>query len=123
VPGLYLEIGPARYFAPLRLLQKRLAPTMFTKSASWWAWARRRGGAAGDGRSARRRRDFLTIGQYLQPNAARRGRAVPPDEFKALQTTALAKGFRWPRPARRRARPIMRRGLARLKAVRPGAQR
>ena len=39
--------------------------------------------------------DFLTIGQYLQPTRkhAEVKRFVTPDEFKALETTALAKGF------------------------------
>src|SRR5262249_13167167 len=39
--------------------------------------------------------DFLTIGQYLQPTRkhAEINRFVPPDEFKALEKTALGKGF------------------------------
>ena len=39
--------------------------------------------------------DFLTIGQYLQPTRkhAEVKRFVPPEEFKALERTALAKGF------------------------------
>ena len=39
--------------------------------------------------------DFLTIGQYLQPTRkhAEVKRFVPPDEFKGLERTALAKGF------------------------------
>jgi len=39
--------------------------------------------------------DFLTIGQYLQPTRkhAEVMRFVPPDEFKAYETTAYAKGF------------------------------
>jgi lipoic acid synthetase len=39
--------------------------------------------------------DFLTIGQYLQPTRkhAAVDRFWTPDEFKALETTARAKGF------------------------------
>jgi lipoic acid synthetase len=39
--------------------------------------------------------DFLTIGQYLQPSRKHHPvlRYVPPDEFKALETIAYAKGF------------------------------
>lgn len=39
--------------------------------------------------------DFLTIGQYLQPTRkhAEVKRFVAPDEFKAYERTALAKGF------------------------------
>ncbi|HEU4377552.1 MAG TPA: lipoyl synthase, partial [Hyphomicrobiaceae bacterium] len=39
--------------------------------------------------------DFLTIGQYLQPTRkhAEVKRFVTPDEFKAYEATALAKGF------------------------------
>jgi len=39
--------------------------------------------------------DFLTIGQYLQPTRKHHEvvRFVPPDEFKALETIAYAKGF------------------------------
>ena len=39
--------------------------------------------------------DFLTIGQYLQPTRKHHEvvRFVPPDEFKALETVAYAKGF------------------------------
>lgn len=39
--------------------------------------------------------DFLTIGQYLQPTKKHHEvvRFVPPDEFKAMETTAYAKGF------------------------------
>ena len=39
--------------------------------------------------------DFLTIGQYLQPSRKHHPvvRFVPPDEFKALETIAYAKGF------------------------------
>jgi lipoic acid synthetase len=39
--------------------------------------------------------DFLTIGQYLQPTRKHHPvvRFVPPDEFKALEAVAYAKGF------------------------------
>ena len=39
--------------------------------------------------------DFITIGQYLQPTRkhAAVDRFVTPDEFKAYEATALAKGF------------------------------
>jgi lipoyl synthase len=39
--------------------------------------------------------DFLTIGQYLQPTRKhhRVARFVTPDEFKAYETVAYAKGF------------------------------
>jgi lipoic acid synthetase len=39
--------------------------------------------------------DFITIGQYLQPTRkhAPIDRFVPPEEFKALETAAYAKGF------------------------------
>ncbi len=39
--------------------------------------------------------DFLTIGQYLQPTRKHHAveRFVTPDEFKAYETIACAKGF------------------------------
>jgi lipoic acid synthetase len=39
--------------------------------------------------------DFLTIGQYLQPTRKHRAveRFVAPEEFKAYETIAYAKGF------------------------------
>ena len=39
--------------------------------------------------------DFITIGQYLQPTRkhAAIDRFVTPDEFKAYETIAYAKGF------------------------------
>jgi len=99
VPGLYLKIRPgARYFASLRLLQKvkELSPTMFTKSGIMVGLGEEREEVLqvmDDLRSADV--DFLTIGQYLQPTRkhAEVKRFVPPDEFKALERTALAKGF------------------------------
>jgi lipoyl synthase len=64
VPSKYLSVRPgARYFASVRLLQ--------------------------------RVKELLTIGQYLQPSRKHHAvaRFVPPDEFKAYETIALAKGF------------------------------
>ena len=39
--------------------------------------------------------DFLTIGQYLQPTRKHHPgiRFVPPEKFRAYETTAYAKGF------------------------------
>lgn len=39
--------------------------------------------------------DFLTIGQYLQPTRKHHPviRFVPPEEFRAYETTACAKGL------------------------------
>jgi lipoic acid synthetase len=39
--------------------------------------------------------DFLTIGQYLQPTRKHHPvvRFIPPDEFRAYETIAYAKGF------------------------------
>ena len=99
VPGLYLEIRPgARYFASLRLLQrvKELIPAMFTKSGIMVGLGEARDEVLqvmDDLRCAQV--DFLTIGQYLQPTRkhAEVKRFVPPEEFKALERTALAKGF------------------------------
>jgi lipoic acid synthetase len=99
VPGLYLKIRPgARYFASLRLLQrvKELSPTMFTKSGIMMGLGEEREEVLqvmDDLRSAEV--DFITIGQYLQPTRkhAEVKRFVPPDEFKGLAKTALAKGF------------------------------
>jgi lipoic acid synthetase len=99
VPGLYLKIRPgARYFVSLRLLQrvKELAPAMFTKSGIMVGLGEEREAVLqvmDDLRSAEV--DFITIGQYLQPTRkhAEVKRFVTPDEFKALEKTALAKGF------------------------------
>ncbi len=99
VPGLYLKIRPgARYYHSLRLLQrvKEIDPTMFTKSGIMVGLGETREEVLqvmDDMRSADI--DFLTIGQYLQPtrkHAEVKG-FVTPDEFKAFETTALAKGF------------------------------
>ena len=130
VPGLYLKIRPgARYFASLRLLQKvkELSPTMFTKSGIMVGLGEEREEVLqvmDDLRAADV--DFLTVGQYLQPTRkhAEVKRFVPPDEFKALETTALAKGF-----LLASASPLTRSSyhagedFARLKAARLAAQR
>jgi lipoic acid synthetase len=99
VPRLYLSIRPgARYFASLRLLQraKELAPTGFTKSGLMVGLGESREEimqVMDDLRAASV--DFLTIGQYLQPTKkhAALDRFWTPDEFKALEATARAKGF------------------------------
>ncbi|MFN3656344.1 MAG: lipoyl synthase [Pseudolabrys sp.] len=99
VPSLYLSVRPgARYFHSLRLLQrvKELDPAMFTKSGIMVGLGEERNEilqVMDDLRSANV--DFLTIGQYLQPTRKHHEvkRFVPPDEFKALETIAYAKGF------------------------------
>ena len=99
VPSHYLKIRPgARYFHSLRLLQrvKEIAPTMFTKSGIMVGLGEERDEVLqlmDDLRSADV--DFLTIGQYLQPTRkhAEVKRFVTPEEFKAYETIALAKGF------------------------------
>ena len=99
VPSLYLSVRPgARYFHSLRLLQrvKEIDPTMFTKSGIMVGLGEERNEVLqvmDDLRSANV--DFLTIGQYLQPTRKHHEvvRFVPPDEFKALETIAYAKGF------------------------------
>ena len=99
VPSLYLTVRPgARYFHSLRLLQrvKEIDPAMFTKSGIMVGFGETRNEVLqvmDDLRSAEV--DFLTIGQYLQPTRkhAAVARFVPPDEFKALETIAYAKGF------------------------------
>ncbi len=99
VPGLYPEVRPgARYFHSLRLLQKvkEIDPAMFTKSGIMVGLGERREEVLqvmDDLRSAGV--DFLTIGQYLQPTRKHHPiiRYVTPDEFKAYETIASAKGF------------------------------
>ena len=99
VPALYLKIRPgARYFHSLRLLQrvKELDPAMFTKSGIMVGLGETREQVMqvmDDMRSANI--DFITIGQYLQPTRkhAAIDRFVTPDEFKAYETLAYAKGF------------------------------
>jgi lipoic acid synthetase len=99
VPRLYLTIRPgARYFASLRLLQhvKEIAPHAFTKSGLMVGLGETREEVMqvmDDLRAADV--DFLTIGQYLQPTRkhAAVDRFWTPDEFKALEGIARAKGF------------------------------
>src|SRR5215813_2171616 len=99
VPSRYLKIRPgARYFHSIRLLQrvKELAPAMFSKSGIMLGLGEERDEVLqlmDDLRSADV--DFLTIGQYLQPTRkhAEVKAFVTPDEFKAYERTALAKGF------------------------------
>jgi lipoic acid synthetase len=99
VPSLYLTVRPgARYFASLRLLQrvKEIDPTMFTKSGIMVGLGEERNEilqVMDDLRSAGV--DFLTVGQYLQPTRKHHPvvRFLPLDEFEALKTVALAKGF------------------------------
>jgi lipoic acid synthetase len=99
VPSKYLTVRPgARYFHSIRLLQrvKELDSAMFTKSGIMVGLGEERNEVLqvmDDLRSAGV--DFLTIGQYLQPTRKHQAvmRYVPPDEFKALETIAYAKGF------------------------------
>jgi lipoic acid synthetase len=99
VPRLYLAIRPgARYFHSLRLLQraKELDAELFTKSGIMVGLGETREEVMqvmDDLRSAGV--DFLTIGQYLRPSPrhAEVKRFVPPDEFDALRSIAVAKGF------------------------------
>ena len=99
VPSRYLTVRPgARYFQSVRLLQrvKELDAAMFTKSGIMVGLGEERNEVLqlmDDLRSARV--DFLTIGQYLQPTRRHHPvvRFVTPDEFKAYETIAYAKGF------------------------------
>jgi lipoyl synthase len=99
VPSKYLTVRPgARYFASIRLLQqvKEIDPTMFTKSGIMVGLGEERNEVMqvmDDLRAAGV--DFLTIGQYLQPTRKHHAvvRFVPPEEFKAYETIAYAKGF------------------------------
>jgi lipoic acid synthetase len=99
VPSKYLTVRPgARYFHSLRLLQqvKELDPTMFSKSGIMVGLGEERNEVLqlmDDLRAADV--DFLTIGQYLQPSRKHHPvvRFVTPDEFKAYETIAYAKGF------------------------------
>jgi lipoic acid synthetase len=99
VPSKYLTVRPgARYFASIRLLQqvKELDPAMFTKSGIMVGLGEERNEVLqlmDDLRAADV--DFLTIGQYLQPTRKHHEvvRFVTPDEFKAYETIAYAKGF------------------------------
>ena len=99
VPSKYLTVRPgARYFHSVRLLQrvKELAPSMFTKSGIMVGLGEERNEVVqlmDDLRSAQV--DFLTIGQYLQPTRKHHpvARFVTPDEFRAYEAIAYAKGF------------------------------
>jgi lipoyl synthase len=99
VPSKYLTVRPgARYFASIRLLQrvKDLDPAMFTKSGMMLGLGEERNEVLqvmDDLRAADV--DFLTMGQYLQPTRKHHvvERFVPPEEFKAYETIAYAKGF------------------------------
>jgi lipoyl synthase len=99
VPSKYLTVRPgARYFHSLRLLQqvKERDPAMFTKSGIMVGLGEERNEVLqvmDDLRAAQV--DFLTIGQYLQPTRRHHAviRFVPPEEFKAYETIAFAKGF------------------------------
>ncbi len=99
VPRLYPTIRPgARYYASLRLLErvKERDPERFTKSGLMVGLGETKEEVTqvmDDMRSAGV--DFITIGQYLQPTRkhAPIDRFVHPDEFKALEAIARAKGF------------------------------
>ena len=99
VPSKYLTVRPgARYFHSIRLLQqvKEIDPAMFTKSGIMVGLGEERNEVLqlmDDLRAANV--DFLTIGQYLQPTRKHHPvvRFVPPDEFKAYESIAYAKGF------------------------------
>jgi lipoic acid synthetase len=99
VPRLYLTVRPgARYYVSLRLLArvKEIDPHAFTKSGLMVRLGESREEimqVMDDLRAANV--DFLTIGQYLQPTRkhAQVERFWTPDEFKALESIARAKGF------------------------------
>ncbi len=99
VPRLYLKIRPgARYYHSLRLLErvKERDPSQFTKSGVMVGLGETKEEVMqvmDDMRSAGV--DFITIGQYLQPTRkhAAIDRFVTPDEFKAYEAIARAKGF------------------------------
>ena len=99
LPRLYLTIRPgARYYASLRLLErvKERDPYQFTKSGLMVGLGETKEEVMqvmDDMRCAGV--DFITIGQYLQPSRkhAPIDRFVSPEEFKALETIAYAKGF------------------------------
>jgi len=99
VPRLYHSIRPgARYYQSLRLLDtvKQRDPSQFTKSGLMVGLGESRDEVLqvmDDLRVAGV--DFLTIGQYLQPTKkhAALERYWTPDEFKALENAAYARGF------------------------------
>jgi lipoic acid synthetase len=99
VPRLYLKIRPgARYFHSLRLLQsvKERDGEQFTKSGLMVGLGETKEEVMqvmDDMRSAGV--DFITIGQYLQPTRKHAAveRFVEPEEFRAYEAIARAKGF------------------------------
>ena len=99
VPRLYLKIRPgARYYHSLRLLErvKERDPAQFTKSGLMVGLGETKEEVMqvmDDMRAAGV--DFITIGQYLQPTRkhAAIDRFWTPEEFKALEGIAYAKGF------------------------------
>jgi lipoyl synthase len=99
VPSKYLGVRPgARYFHSVRLLQqaKELDPQLFTKSGIMVGLGETRDEILqlmDDLRSADV--DFLTVGQYLQPTRKHHPVVsfMRPDEFKAFEEVAYAKGF------------------------------
>jgi lipoic acid synthetase len=99
VPRLYHSIRPgARYYQSLRLLDsaKQRDPNQFTKSGLMVGLGESKDEVLqvmDDFRVAGV--DFLTVGQYLQPTKKHAAieRFWTPDEFKALETIAYAKGF------------------------------
>ena len=99
VPARYLIVRPgARYYASIRLLQrvKEINPAIFTKSGMMLGLGEDRNEVLqvmDDLRAADV--DFLTIGQYLQPSRKHHAveRFVTPEEFRAYETIAYAKGF------------------------------
>ncbi len=99
VPRLYHSIRPgARYYQSLRLLDtvKQRDQQQFTKSGLMVGLGESKDEVLqvmDDLRVAGV--DFLTIGQYLQPTKkhAKLDRFWTPEEFKALETIAYAKGF------------------------------
>ena len=99
VPRLYLNVRPgARYYVSLRLLDraKELVPDGFTKSGLMVGLGESREEimqVMDDLRAAGV--DFLTVGQYLQPTRKHvpLDRFWSPEEFKALESVARAKGF------------------------------
>lgn len=99
VPRLYHSIRPgARYYQSLRLLDsvKQRDPSQFTKSGLMVGLGEAKDEVLqvmDDLRVAGV--DFLTIGQYLQPTKKHAAieKFWTPEEFKALETIAYAKGF------------------------------
>jgi lipoic acid synthetase len=99
VPRLYKTIRPgARYFNSLHLLKtvKEIDPSIFTKSGIMVGLGEEKEEVLqvmDDLRAADV--DFMTIGQYLQPTPEHAPVAafITPEEFKAYERQARAKGF------------------------------